>query len=58
MTTNIIHSNNGSMVKDLFLKHEGEGFKPSHLHPRLVERCLGGLSNIMKVPRYLAHVHN
>jgi hypothetical protein len=24
------------MVKDLFIKHEGEGFKPSHLHPTLV----------------------
>jgi hypothetical protein len=36
---NIIHLNNGSMVKDLALKHGGkkvEWFKPSHLHPRLV----------------------
>jgi hypothetical protein len=36
MTKNIINSNNGSMVKDLFLKHENEGFKPSHLHLKLV----------------------
>jgi hypothetical protein len=36
---NIINLNNGSMVKDLFLKYggeKGEKFKPSHLHLKLV----------------------
>jgi hypothetical protein len=33
---NIINLNNGSMVKNLFFKHGGEKFKPSHLHPKLV----------------------
>jgi len=33
-----IFKNSGPMVKNLFLKHgvnEGEGFKPSHLCPKL-----------------------
>jgi len=33
---NIIHLNGDSMVKNLFLKYGGEGFKPIHLHPRLM----------------------
>jgi hypothetical protein len=37
----IIYLNSGSKVKDLFLKHGGEGFKPSHLHLKLV--CPSGL---------------
>jgi hypothetical protein len=40
---NIIHLSNDSMVKDLFLKHGGErvGFKPSHLHCKLVGKVYG-----------------
>jgi hypothetical protein len=43
ITKNIIYLNSGSKVKDLFLKHGGEGFKPSHLHPKLV--CPSGLGS-------------
>jgi len=37
----IIHLNSGSMVKYWFKVKKGEGFKPSHLHLKLV----GGLGS-------------
>jgi hypothetical protein len=33
---NFIYLNNGSMFKDLFFKHGGEGFKSFHLYLKLV----------------------
>jgi hypothetical protein len=37
MTNHFIYLKNGPMVKELFLNHGGEGFKPSHdLHPKLM----------------------
>jgi len=32
LKSNFIHLNNDQMVKDMFLKHENERLKPSHLH--------------------------
>jgi hypothetical protein len=37
-----IHLNNSSMIKDLFIKYGGERFKPSHLHPSLVDKVFRG----------------
>ncbi len=31
-----IYLNNGSMVKGLLFEQGGEGFKPSHLHTKLL----------------------
>jgi len=36
LTNHFIYLNNGPMVKDLLLKHGGEGFKLSHLHLKFV----------------------